>query len=515
MDWTRMAASKSLIIIALYLWLCSSSYSLEDNSSEGLLRIGLKKRILDFDSVNAARISRAGDHYYLRKKGYTRRNQMDPKGEIIYLKNFLDAQYYGEIGIGTPPQKFMVVFDTGSANLWVPSSKCMFSINCYFHSRYKSRLSSTYTKIGIPCKIHYGSGSISGVFSQDNVKVGDVVVKDQEFVEARKEGFLAFLADQFDGILGLGFQDIAVGGTTPLWYNMVEQGHVPQEIFSVWFNRDPTSTLGGEIVFGGLDWRHFRGEHCYVPITKPGYWQIDVRGILVAGNSTGLCDDGCEAVLDTGTSFLAGPTRTITQINHAIGAVGIVSFQCQTIVSIYGNRIWEHLIAGLRPEIICVDIGLCVYNGSQQFSTRMDKTFNNGTEKGSLAKETAVCTFCEMIAFWIQMQLKQQKAKDRIFKYVNELCEKLPNPTGKSFIDCDKMENMPHVSFVFGNKSFPLSPEQYILRVGESCSMICVSGFVPLDIPEHHLWVLGSMFMGAYHTVFDFGNGKIGFAKAA
>ncbi|KAF8006412.1 hypothetical protein BT93_K0650 [Corymbia citriodora subsp. variegata] len=463
MDWTRMAASKSLIIIALYLWLCSSSYSLEDNSSEGLLRIGLKKRILDFDSVNAARISRAGDHYYLRKKGYTRRNQMDPKGEIIYLKNFLDAQYYGEIGIGTPPQKFMVVFDTGSANLWVPSSKCMFS----------------------------------------------------EFVEARKEGFLAFLADQFDGILGLGFQDIAVGGTTPLWYNMVEQGHVPQEIFSVWFNRDPTSTLGGEIVFGGLDWRHFRGEHCYVPITKPGYWQIDVRGILVAGNSTGLCDDGCEAVLDTGTSFLAGPTRTITQINHAIGAVGIVSFQCQTIVSIYGNRIWEHLIAGLRPEIICVDIGLCVYNGSQQFSTRMDKTFNNGTEKGSLAKETAVCTFCEMIAFWIQMQLKQQKAKDRIFKYVNELCEKLPNPTGKSFIDCDKMENMPHVSFVFGNKSFPLSPEQYILRVGESCSMICVSGFVPLDIPEHHLWVLGSMFMGAYHTVFDFGNGKIGFAKAA
>ncbi|XP_017154624.1 lysosomal aspartic protease [Drosophila miranda] len=234
------------------------------------------------------------------------------------LQNTLNMEYYGLIGIGTPEQSFRALFDTGSANLWVPSAKCPSSNEaCQKHNQYHSGQSSTYVANGESFSIQYGTGSLTGFLSEDTVWVAGIEIQRQTFAEALKEPGSTFVSAPFAGIMGLAFKSIAVDGVTPPFDNMIAQGLLDEPVISFYLKRQGTAVQGGELILGGVDPSLYTGNLTYVPVSVAGYWQFKVNSVKSDGIL--LCS-GCQAIADTGTSLIVVPEAAYAKINSLLGA---------------------------------------------------------------------------------------------------------------------------------------------------------------------------------------------------
>ncbi|XP_020348792.1 cathepsin D [Oncorhynchus kisutch] len=251
-------------------------------------------------------------------------NTQSPKVPVERLTNFMDAQYYGVISIGTPPQDFTVLFDTGSSNLWVPSIHCSFlDVACWLHHRYNSKKSSTYVQNGTKFSIQYGRGSLSGFISGDTVSLAGMQVTGQQFGEAVKQPGITFAVARFDGVLGMGYPTISVRNITPVFDTAMAAKLLPQNIFSFYISRDPSAAVGGELMLGGTDPLYYTGDLHYVNVTRKAYWQIEMNNVEV-GNQLTLCKAGCQAIVDTGTSLIIGPVEEVRALHKAIGALPLL-----------------------------------------------------------------------------------------------------------------------------------------------------------------------------------------------
>lgn len=238
----------------------------------------------------------------------------------IVINDYENSQYYGEISLGSPEQKFEVIFDTGSSDLWVASTQC--DDSCGRHAKYDSTKSSTYIKNGTDFNIMYGSGPVSGFESVDNMNMGGLIVKEQEFAEITDASGLgaAYKLGKFDGILGLAFPILSVNHVPTAFQNVVSQGLVDKAEFAFYLG---SSTLDkGELVLGGTDPAHYTGDFTYVNLKAATYWEISLDNMVVDGTS--YASSGTSAIVDSGTSILTGPSDAVDAVAKKLGAKAFI-----------------------------------------------------------------------------------------------------------------------------------------------------------------------------------------------
>merc|ERR1719356_2031130 len=242
---------------------------------------------------------------------------------IVPLTDVQDAEYFGEVDIGSPSQKFTVIYDTGSSNLWVPGKACG---NCKQGTpKYDSGSSQSFEKDGRSFAMQYGTGSCQGYLSKDQVQMGGLTIDGFKFGEVTSEAVDVFGQAPFDGILGMGVPAAAVDKVPMPMDMLVAQKKIEHNIFAFYLSSG--GKAGSTLTLGGTDASFHTGDFSYFPVSKAAsllpYWLISAKAIDVAGASAVSCNflTGCYMVVDTGTSIISGPPNTVDKLTSKIGKV--------------------------------------------------------------------------------------------------------------------------------------------------------------------------------------------------
>jgi len=223
-----------------------------------------------------------------------------------------------KVGIGTPPQEFKLVADTGSDNLIVQSCLCKESGACpeEYGTCFRGTGRSSTFAIQDQEQLHsfvmsFGSGDILVVRASDEATVGTAkTFMNNSLLLMVKQALK--IRGPFEGILGLGRPHRDRPDATPGFLKLAGIHR-----FSMCFNDDGPGVLGLNI-----------------PRFSPGlqsvgtlHWGLDFRGIGVGSgdvrlnmcqNKTPGMDSACGMIPDSGTTLITGPKDDILKLFEGI-----------------------------------------------------------------------------------------------------------------------------------------------------------------------------------------------------
>jgi len=271
-----------------------------------------------------------------------------------------DSSYFGSVSIGTPPQPFDVILDTGSSDLWVASTKC--TACAAGTPEYDSSKSSTFkaSTSSQPVTIRYGSGAVQGDLTAETVSMSGFTVANQAFLAVTQTSD-SLLDGSVAGIMGLAFETIASTQATPFWQTLVESNQWTSPEMSFWLTRyiDDNAAQetepGGVLTFGGTNTSLYTGDIEFLDIPSsvtPSFWLLEISAVTVQGKSVQIASgQDALAAIDTGTTLIGGPTADVKAIWAAVpgstpltgNMEGFYGFPCGTQIQMtmsFGGKSW-------------------------------------------------------------------------------------------------------------------------------------------------------------------------------
>ncbi|KAG8898043.1 Type I transmembrane sorting receptor [Tulasnella sp. 403] len=269
----------------------------------------------------------------------------------------IDLLYHGPIDIGTPPQFSNVDFDTGSSDLWLPTTDCDGCAGPLFDPGQ----SDTFYDTGEPFSIQYADGSnTNGTVAYDTVTVAGLTFENQTFGAVTAESD-SFKSSPMAGLMGLAFEGLAQTKATPWFIHLAEQGALESNVFSFYLARGG-GAKGSEAcciypAFGCLPDRlscscasvaliltssmvHFQAVE-YFPLDPTGtggtqlFWNIMSSGFSYDGSLAHL---PFTAVIDSGTTLIYIPPEHARLLAQTMGAQpvdgnpGMYSVPCDALL---------------------------------------------------------------------------------------------------------------------------------------------------------------------------------------
>lgn len=240
------------------------------------------------------------------------------------VASFSQNSDLANVWLGTPPRQFRLLVDTGSADLWVPSDRCLsLTGETCNHTYLGPGVSSSFVEMASDeWAILYGSGYTSGRLVRDRISFAGFDLESLTFgVTDLESNDFATSDVPFDGIMGLAGSRASRMDQPSIIEALAGAGLVPQPIMSYKLPRLADGKGDGEITFGSMDLSKFD------PLTavslknlnSEGYWQVALQDASVDSRMLDMRDR--TGIVDTGTSLLVIPEEDAQAIHDVLEGI--------------------------------------------------------------------------------------------------------------------------------------------------------------------------------------------------